>query len=105
MKRNFPEVFHKSRVRQIIDYPDQFNRVLNDLSPATLYAESWCDFDREIAVMVLRGRDDALDASVVNSEIGENSGLIAAYPTIFEPFASLISHIEEAKPAVPNSVS
>ncbi len=34
MKRNFPEVFHKSRVRQIIDYPDQFNRVLNDLSPA-----------------------------------------------------------------------
>ena len=34
MKRNFPEVFHQSRVRQIIDYPDQFNRILNDLSPA-----------------------------------------------------------------------
>ena len=55
---------------------------INDLSPATLYAESWCDFDREIAVMVLRGRDDALDTIVVNSESGENSGLIAAYPVV-----------------------
>lgn len=30
---------------------------VNALKPATLYAESWCDFDREIAVMVLRGKD------------------------------------------------
>ena len=36
----------------------------NALSPASLYAESWCKFDREIAVMVLRGRDDADDALI-----------------------------------------
>ena len=33
MKRNFPEVFQRSNVRQIIDYPDKFMKILNDLSP------------------------------------------------------------------------
>eukprot|EP00943_MAST-04B_sp_MAST-4B-sp1_P002113 g2113.t1 len=51
------------------------------LSPATLYAESWCDFDREIAVMVLRGRDDAIDATV-DPKTGQRNGLIAAYPVV-----------------------
>jgi phosphoribosylaminoimidazole carboxylase len=32
------------------------------LSPAKLYAEAWCDFDRELAVMVLRGRDGTVRA-------------------------------------------
>lgn len=33
MKRNFPEVFHKSRVRRTIDYPDQFRKILHKLAP------------------------------------------------------------------------
>ena len=33
MKRNFPEVFQRSNVRQIIDYPDKFVKTLNELSP------------------------------------------------------------------------
>ena len=33
MKRNFPEVFYKSNVRQIIDYPDQFMKMLREVSP------------------------------------------------------------------------
>ncbi len=35
MKRNFPEIFHKSYVRQIIDYPDQFMRILRDVSSSS----------------------------------------------------------------------
>ena len=33
MKRNFPEVFYQSNVRQIIDYPDKFMKMLREVSP------------------------------------------------------------------------
>jgi len=33
MKRNFPEVFHRSQVRRVIDYPDQFNKMLHHVAP------------------------------------------------------------------------
>lgn len=33
MKRNFPEVFHKSRVRRVVDYPDQFMKMLHHVAP------------------------------------------------------------------------
>ena len=38
MKRNFPEVFQRSNVRQIIDYPDKFMKILNDLSPVEKFS-------------------------------------------------------------------
>ncbi len=33
MKRNFPEVFHRSRVRRVVDYPDQFMKMLHHVAP------------------------------------------------------------------------
>ncbi|MDF7822420.1 circularly permuted type 2 ATP-grasp protein [Pontiellaceae bacterium B12227] len=33
MKRNFPQVFHRSRVRRVVDYPDQFMKMLHRLAP------------------------------------------------------------------------
>ncbi|MBN2163037.1 MAG: circularly permuted type 2 ATP-grasp protein [Pontiellaceae bacterium] len=33
MKRNFPEVFHRSQVRRVVDYPDQLNKMLHYLAP------------------------------------------------------------------------
>ncbi len=33
MKRNFPEVFHKSQVRRVVDYPDQFMKMLHRVAP------------------------------------------------------------------------
>lgn len=33
MKRNFPEVFHQSRVRRVVDYPDRFMKMLHQLAP------------------------------------------------------------------------
>jgi uncharacterized circularly permuted ATP-grasp superfamily protein len=33
MKRNFPQVFHESRVRRVMDYPDQFMKLLHRLAP------------------------------------------------------------------------
>ncbi len=33
MKRNFPEVFHKSGVRRVVDYPIQFMKMLHKLAP------------------------------------------------------------------------
>ena len=33
MKRNFPEVFHRCHVRRVIDYPDQFNKMLHHVAP------------------------------------------------------------------------
>lgn len=35
MKRNFPEIFDKNNVRQIIDYPNQFSRYLYNIAPVT----------------------------------------------------------------------
>ncbi len=33
MKHNFPEVFHRSNVRRVVDYPDQFIKMLHLLAP------------------------------------------------------------------------
>lgn len=33
MKRNFPEVFHKSNVRRVVDYPVQLMKMLHKLAP------------------------------------------------------------------------
>ena len=65
----------------VVNSPREVENGFNALSPASLYAESWCKFDREIAVMVLRGRDDADDA-MVDPESGVRSGLVAAYPVV-----------------------
>lgn len=80
MKRNFPEVFHENRVRRVVDYPDQFMKLLHHLAPEGIthpsvavltpgvYNSAYFEhafLAREMGALLVEGRDLVYDGKYI----------------------------------------
>jgi uncharacterized circularly permuted ATP-grasp superfamily protein len=80
MKRNFPEVFHKSNVRRVVDYPDHFMKMLHKVAPEGVdqptvavltpgvYNSAYFEhayLARKMGAMLVEGRDLVYDGKYI----------------------------------------
>ena len=80
MKRNFPEVFHRSHVRRVIDYPEQFIKMLHHVAPVGverptvavmtpgLYNSAYFEhayLARQMGALLVEGRDLVYDGKYI----------------------------------------
>lgn len=80
MKRNFPEVFHQSHVRPVMDYPEQFNTMLHKLAPSEIdrpnvavltpgvYNSAYFEhafLARQMGALLVEGRDLVYDGKYI----------------------------------------
>ena len=86
MKRNFPEVFHRSQVRRVVDYPDQFSKMLHHVAPEGverpqiavmtpgMYNSAYFEhafLARQMGALLVEGRDLVYDGKYICAKTTE----------------------------------